>query len=66
MSVTLTVGPHQIASYSFWRHTNDTTGKESIFLNTTSNNFLKSTKYNYSCNPLNRPINSMKDFTIQK
>jgi hypothetical protein len=28
-SVTLTVGPHQIAPYGFWRHTNNQTGKES-------------------------------------
>jgi hypothetical protein len=33
-SVTITVGPHQIAPYGFWRHTNNQTGKESIFLNT--------------------------------
>jgi hypothetical protein len=60
-SVTITVGPHQIAPYGFWRHTNNQTGKESIFLNTASNNFLEGTNYNYSCLPLNKPINCMED-----
>jgi hypothetical protein len=44
------VGPHQIAPYGFWRHTNNATGKEPVFLNTASNNFLEGTNYNYSCN----------------
>jgi hypothetical protein len=61
-SVTITVGPHQIDPYGFWRHTNNQTGKESIFLNTASNNFLEGTNYNYSCHPLNKPVNCMEDF----
>jgi hypothetical protein len=44
-SVTITVDPHQIAPYCFWRHTNNQTGKESIFLNTASNNFPEKTNY---------------------
>jgi hypothetical protein len=36
MSITLTVGPHQITPYGFWRHTNI----ETIFLNTATNNWL--------------------------
>jgi hypothetical protein len=63
-SVTITIGPHQIAPYGFWRHTNNQTGKESIFLNTASNNFLEGTNYNYSCCPLNKPINCMEDFAM--
>jgi hypothetical protein len=39
--VTITVGPHQIAQYGYWHHTNNQTGKELIFLNTASNNFLE-------------------------
>jgi hypothetical protein len=41
-SVTLTVGPHLEGPYGFWKHTNDVTGKESIYLNTATNNFLTS------------------------
>jgi hypothetical protein len=63
-SVTITVGPHQIAPYGFWRHTNNQTGKESIFLNTASNNFLEGTNYNYSYHPLNKQINCMEDFAM--
>jgi hypothetical protein len=63
-SVTITVSPHSIAPYGYWRHTNNATGKESIFLNTVSNNFLKRTNYNYSYCPLNKPINWMEDFAI--
>jgi hypothetical protein len=48
-SVTLSVGAHLIAPYGFWRHTNNSTGKESIFLNTVNNNFLGGRNYNYSC-----------------
>jgi hypothetical protein len=40
--------PHQIAPYGYSHHTNNQTGKESIFLNTASNNFLEGTNYNYS------------------
>jgi hypothetical protein len=35
-SVTLTVGQ---APYGFWQHINDVTRKESIYLNTATNNF---------------------------
>jgi hypothetical protein len=63
-SVTITVGPHQIAPYGFWSHTNNQIGKESIFLNTATNNFLEGTNYNYSCYPLNKPVNSMEDFAM--
>jgi hypothetical protein len=55
--VTITVGPHPLAPYGYWRHTNNQTGKESIFLNTASNNFLEGTNYNYSCHPLNNFVN---------
>jgi hypothetical protein len=43
LSVTLTVGPHQQAPYGYWSHTNNATGRELIFLNTASNNFLEET-----------------------
>jgi hypothetical protein len=49
LSVTLSVGPYLIAPHGFWRHTNNATGKESVFLNTANNNFLEGTNYNYSC-----------------
>jgi hypothetical protein len=42
------VGPHLKALYGFWKHTNDFTGKESIYLNTATNNFLEGTNFNYS------------------
>jgi hypothetical protein len=35
------VGLHLEAPYGFWKHTNDVTGKESIYLNIVTNNFLK-------------------------
>jgi hypothetical protein len=54
-SITLTMSPHLEAPYGFWKHTNDVTGKESIYLNTTTNNFLEGTNFNYSCTPLNTP-----------
>jgi hypothetical protein len=63
-SVTITVGPHQIAPYGFWRHTNNQAGKELIFLNTASNNYLEGTNYNYSCRPLNNVKNCMEDFAM--
>jgi hypothetical protein len=63
-SITLTVGPHQIAPYGFWRHINNQIGKESIFLNIVFNNFLEGTDYNYSCHLLNKPINCMEDFAM--
>jgi hypothetical protein len=62
--VTITVGPHSIALYGYWRHTNNATGKELIFLNTASNNFLEGTNYNYLCRLLNKPINCMEDFEM--
>jgi hypothetical protein len=37
------VGLYQQTPYNFWQHTNNATGKELIFLNTTSNNFLETT-----------------------
>jgi hypothetical protein len=51
--VTLTVGFYLKAPYGFWKHTNDITKKENIYLNTTTNNFLEGTNFNYSCTPLN-------------
>jgi hypothetical protein len=65
-SVTLTVVPHQAAPYEYWRHTNNTTGKELIFLNIASNNFLEGTNYNYSCKPLNDPTRCMEDVAMPK
>jgi hypothetical protein len=50
-SMTITVGPHQAASYGYWCYNNNQTGKESIFLNTGSNNFLEGTNYNHSYHP---------------
>jgi hypothetical protein len=64
LSVTLIVGSHQIAPYGYWSHMNTETGKELIFFNTASNNFLEGTNYNYTCNPLNRPIKCMEDFAM--
>jgi hypothetical protein len=37
------VGFYLEISYGFWRHTNDVTGKESIYLNIVINNFLENT-----------------------
>jgi hypothetical protein len=51
-SVTLSVGPHLITPYGY---TNNTIGKESIFLNRVNNNFLKNTNYNYSCTLVTLP-----------
>jgi hypothetical protein len=64
LSVTLTVGPHQTAPYGYWRHMSNATGKELIFLNTTSNNFLEGSNYNYSCQPLNKPARCMEDVAM--
>jgi hypothetical protein len=63
-SVTLTVDPHQIALYGFWCHTDNQTGKELIFLNTASNNYLEGTNYNYGCRALNDPVNCMEDYAM--
>jgi hypothetical protein len=65
LSITLTVGSHQQAPYGYWRHTNNAIGKELIFLNTASNNFLEGTNYNYSCrSSLNIPMNCMENFVM--
>jgi hypothetical protein len=50
--------------YGYWQHTNNQTGKELIFLNSASNNFLEGTNYNYSCHPLNKPVNCMENFAM--
>jgi hypothetical protein len=63
-SITITVDPHQIALYGHCRHTDNQTGKELIFLNTASSNFLEGTNYNYSCKSLNDPRNCMEDFAM--
>jgi hypothetical protein len=63
-SMTIIVGPHQAAPYGYWHHINNQIGKESIFINIGSNNFLEGTNYNYSCCPLNKPINPMEDFAM--
>jgi hypothetical protein len=49
------VGPYLLAPYGFWKHTNNATGEESIFLNTANNNFLEGTNYNYSCTLVTSP-----------
>jgi hypothetical protein len=63
-SVALSVGPHLLAPYGFWKHTNNATGKESIFLNTANNNFLENTNYNYSCTPITSPGKCKTDYVI--
>jgi hypothetical protein len=62
--VTLTVGPHLVAPYGFWKHTNNATGKESVFLNTANNNFLEGTNYNYSCIPVTSPGKCKTDYVM--
>jgi hypothetical protein len=62
-SVTLTVGSHLKAPYGFWRHINDVTGKESIYLNITDN-FLEGTNFNYSCTPLNTLDGCRQDYVM--
>jgi hypothetical protein len=59
------VGPHLIAPYGFWGHTNNATRKKSIFLNTTNNNFLEGTNYNYSCTPVTSPRKCNWELLIQ-
>jgi hypothetical protein len=56
--------PHLEAPYGFLRHTNDATGKESIYLNRTTNNFLERIKFNYSYTPLNTPNDCRPDYVI--
>jgi hypothetical protein len=63
-SVSISVGPHLVAPYGFWRHTNNVTGKESIFLNTTNNNYLEGTNYNYSCSPMTSPGKCKTDYVM--
>jgi hypothetical protein len=58
------VNPHLEAPYGFWKHINNVTGKESIYLNTTTNNFLEGTNFNYSCNPLNTPGGHRQDYIM--
>jgi hypothetical protein len=58
------VGPDLEAPYGFWKHTNDVTGKESIYLNTATNNFLEGTNFNYSCTPLNTPGGCRQDYIM--
>jgi hypothetical protein len=47
--VTLSVGSHLLTPYGFWKHTNNATGKESVFLNTENNNFLEGTIIIHVC-----------------
>jgi hypothetical protein len=63
-SASLTVGPHLEAPYGFWRHTNNATSKESIFLNTATSNYLEGTNYNYSYTPLNNPGACKQDYVM--
>jgi hypothetical protein len=63
-SVTLSIGPHLVAPYRFWKHTNNTTGKESVFLNMANNNFLEGTNYNYSCIPVTSPGKCKTDYVM--
>jgi hypothetical protein len=63
-SSTLTVGPHLEAPYGFWKHTNDVTKKENIYLNTITNNFLKNTNFNYSYTPLNTLGSCRQDYIM--
>jgi hypothetical protein len=64
-SVTLPVEPHLISLYEFWRHTNNTTGKESIFFNITNNNFLEGTNYNYSYTLVTSPEKCKTNYIMQ-
>jgi hypothetical protein len=52
------VGPHLLAPYGFWKHINNATGKESIFLNTANNNC------NYSCTPITSPGKCKTDYVM--
>jgi hypothetical protein len=63
-SINLTVGPHLVAPYGCWKHTNNATGKESVFLNTANNNFLEGTNYNYSCTPVTSPGKCKTDYVM--
>jgi hypothetical protein len=58
------VGPHLEVLYVFWRDTNDKIGKESIYLNTATNNFLEGTNFNYSCISLNNLGTCRQDYIM--
>jgi hypothetical protein len=58
------VGLYLLAPYGFWKHTNNTTRKESVFLNTGNNNFLKNTNSNYSCTPVTSPGKYKTDYVM--
>jgi hypothetical protein len=61
LSVTLTVGLYQIAPYGYRSHKNNAPGKELIFLNTATNNFLEGMNYNHTYKPLNKPERCIED-----
>jgi hypothetical protein len=42
----------------------DVTGKESIYLNIATNNFLEETNFNYSCTSLNTSGGCRQDYII--
>jgi hypothetical protein len=58
------VGFYLLALCGFWKYINNVTGKESIFLNTTNNNFLEGTNYNYSCTPITSPEKCKIDYVM--
>jgi fructose-1,6-bisphosphatase len=58
------MGPHLKAPYGFWGHMNFLTKKDSIYLNTATNNFLEGTNFNYSCIPLNTPGCCRQDYVM--
>jgi hypothetical protein len=58
------VGPYLEVPYGFWRHTNFLTKKDSIYLNTATNNFLKVTNFNNSYTPLNTPGGCRQDYVM--
>jgi hypothetical protein len=58
------VGPHLKIPYGFFRHTNDTTKKESIYLNTVINNFSEGINFNYTCTFLNTPGGCKQNYVM--
>jgi hypothetical protein len=62
--ILFSVEPYLIAPYGFWKHTNNTTGKESVFLNTANNNFLEGTNYNCSCTQKTSPGKRKTDYVM--
>jgi hypothetical protein len=64
ISTTLSIRPHLLALYGFWKDKNNGTGKESIFLNTGNNNFLEGTNYNYSCMRITSPRKCKTDYVM--